>query len=827
MPDSSPAPRDRRIPVLPVRSTIVFPSGATALQIGFEPNVAALAVPVEGERTVAMVASLDDELPIDPRSLEKVGVRARVMDRLNLPGGTIQATFQGLERVVLTDAREEDEGFYTAVARPAAETPADPARARELIERILTTLNGVAARIDRIPDEVPRVLRMNLEDPGRFADLAANLANLKLKHRDAVLQALDVEERLRVVLDFLDETWRRIREIDEEEGDGEPDAAPDDPNEIRRRIRALQARLGEEDPAEREANDLLRRVERAHLPARVASVARRETERLRNPSLSPSEAADLRGYVETLLDVPWERPETLEIDLQRVEREIRRESLGLDDAKQRLIEVLAVARLRGDLLGPIPCLVGPAGVGKRTLAQAIARGLGRPLARIELGGRGESDLMGLRRGRSGAEPGKILQTLIDAGTRGPVLLLEELDEIGLGNVQGDPVEAMEEVLALENRERFEDRYLDVPLDLSEVFLIGSAADFYRVPRDLRNLFVEVRIAGYTPEEKVEIAREWLFPRIVREHGLDPAGVTVSDETLLFLTRGYARDAGVVNLRRSLAAVMRYLARQRAGGEASEWEVTESLIEEVLGPPRYTITPAEAAPEVGVVTGLAWTASGGELMFIEALRMPGSGRLIITGLLGDVMRESVNAAFSYVRSRSEELGIADEVFEKQDIHVHFPVGATPKDGPSAGAAVTLAIASSLSERPVRHDLAMTGEVTLRGKILEVGGIKEKVLAAYRAGIHHVAMPTNNERDLRDVPDDVRGKMRFDFVDRMDQIFSLALMELPHGHRSPRQEAEAREDPRERRDEEDERAEVERHEIPDGRDRQAAREAERSG
>ncbi|HET7464617.1 MAG TPA: S16 family serine protease, partial [Longimicrobium sp.] len=457
---------------------------------------------------------------------------------------------------------------------------------------------------------------------------------------------------------------------------------------------------------------------------------------------------------------------------------------------------------------PIPCLVGPPGVGKKTLAAAIARGLGRPMVRLELGGRSEAQLVGSRRGRAGAQMGKLMQLIRDSGVRDPVFLLEELDEVGLGNVDGDPVEALEETLDPDNRESFTDRWLDVPFDLSEVFFVGSAADFYRIPRDLRDYFIEIRIAGYTPEEKIAIAREWLFPKIVAEHGLDPAKVSIDDATLLFLTRGYARDAGVGNLRRSLAAVMRYLAAEKAAGKGDEYQVTREVVEEVVGYPRYNPTPAEVAPEVGVVTGLAWTASGGELMFIEALKMPGTGRLIITGLLGDVMRESVNAAFSYVRSRAAELGIEREAFQDFDVHVHFPVGATPKDGPSAGAAVTLAVASSLSERPVRHDVAMTGEVTLRGKILEIGGVKEKVLAAYRAGITEVILPSGNQRDLRDVPEDVRTAMTFHYVERMDQVFDVALMGEPRPVRdTPPPSADAPE-PRPRIADADRRAALEK-------------------
>ncbi|HET6231727.1 MAG TPA: endopeptidase La [Longimicrobiaceae bacterium] len=772
-----------RIPVLPIRSTIVFPMGATALQIGFAPNVEALLANPGRDQVVAIVATSDDDFPLDPATMQKVGVAVRVLDRLNLPGGTIQATLQGLRRLHLDDVRLEDAGYYTAAPRHVEETVPPAEVTDELVEKILNTLGGVAAKVERIPDEVPRVLRMNLSDPGRFADLAATLCNLKLPDRDDVLQALDVADRLRVVLAALEETWDRVRAIEdgtagpEQPSEGQP---RDRPAEIRRRIQALQAALGEVDPNERDANEALRRIERAQLPQRIAAIARREAERLRSSGTTATEATELRTYLDALVSIPWNRCAAKGgIDLAEVEKAIDEEHLGVDEAKQRLMEVIAVAELRGDLRGPIPCIVGPPGVGKRTLATAIARGLGRPFVRLELGGRGEGQLVGTRRNRSGAALGKIMAAIRDAGARDAVFLLEELDEVGLGSVEGDPVEALEEALDPDNRDEFVDQYLDAQFDLSDVFFIGTAADFYRIPRDLRNLFIEIRIAGYTPEEKIAIAREWLLPRIVAENGLAVEDVQVSDETLLFLTRGYARDAGVGNLRRSLAAVMRHLARRKAGGETAPWTIGTAMLEEILGYPRYSITPAESAPEVGVVTGLAWTASGGELMFIEALKMPGTGRLIITGLLGDVMRESVNAAFSYVRSRAEALGIPNEAFGDNDIHVHFPVGATPKDGPSAGAAVTLAIASSLSERPVRHDVSLTGEVTLRGKILEIGGLKEKVLAAYRAGLRRVILPTANRRDLRDVPADVREKMEFHFVDRMDEVLDMALLEHPVG------------------------------------------------
>ncbi|MGH7483636.1 MAG: S16 family serine protease, partial [Longimicrobiales bacterium] len=394
---------------------------------------------------------------------------------------------------------------------------------------------------------------------------------------------------------------------------------------------------------------------------------------------------------------------------------------------------------------------------------------------IELRGRDDSDIAGVRRARAGAGPGRFIGALRDVGVLDPLFLLEEVDAVGPPKAEVEAAEALEEAIDTDRRESFVDRYLDLEFDLSEALFVATAQDFYRIPRDLRELMLEIRIAGYTPEEKVAISRQRLLPKLIAEHGLAPDDVAFSDDTLLFIARGYARDSGLGAMKRALATLLRTRARAKAQGDEESWEFEPPRIEEIIGIPRFSSTVAENRPEVGVVTGLAWTASGGDLMFIEALKMPGSGRLLITGLLGDVMRESVNAAYSYVRSRGEELGIDDAVFRDFDLHVHFPEGAIPKDGPSAGIAVTLAIASTLSNREVRHDTAMSGEVTLRGKVIEVGGVKEKVLAAYRAGIREIVLPTRNERDLRDVPDDVKEKIEFHFVERMDEVLDIALLD----------------------------------------------------
>jgi ATP-dependent Lon protease len=795
-------PNAETLPIVPLRSTAVYPMGVIGVQIGIPTTLELLAAHQQPGLTVAVaVATGGPDDPVNPKDLEKVAVRARVSDRLNMPGGTVQLTLQGIERVRLSDVRDQG-GYFVGEVEPVSEMAADENSAQELIARILNALEILAAEVERVPLEIPRILRMNLADPGRFADLVASLANFSVIDKDEIVQRLDVNERLAYALEELEHQLVRIRQIHSE--DAAQEAMPEpDPDmsltpaqraaELRQRIKLLQAQLGDVDPLEREVIDTMRRIEVADLPARVAGAARTEVERLRTVGGVGAEAGEIRSYVDWLVHLPWRKAATAgpnAIDLDAMREAMDSSLLGLDEQKDRLLDLLAVARLRGDFRGPIPCLVGPPDVGKTSLASALAAGLGRPFSRIELGGRGEAQLVGTRRTRPGAQPGKIAGVLRDVAVRDPVIMLQEMDEIGLGKVEGDPTEAMEEALDWDNRVGFIDRYIDLPVDLSDVIFVATAQDFYRIPRDLRDLMVEIRIAGYTPEEKVDIAKSKLIPRLIADHGLTD-GIEFTERGLSFLAYGYARDAGVGMMRRALETLLRTRARARTGGDTTTWRMEPDRIEEILGLPRYTPTPAESAPEVGVVTGLAWTAAGGELMFIEALRMPGSGRLIITGMLGEVMRESVNAAYSYVRSRGEALGISEEDFRESDLHVHFPVGAIPKDGPSAGIAVTLAIASTLANRPVRHDIAMTGEVTLRGKVLEIGGVKEKVLAAHRAGIRVVILPRNNERDLRDVPGDVRDATTFHFVERMDEVIQLALF---GGRSSAKRESSAPARPR---------------------------------
>jgi ATP-dependent Lon protease len=775
-----------QLPLVPLRSTIVYPLGVIGVQIGMPGTLEMLArFPQDGLLIGAVVAPGGPDEPIEPKMLEKVAVLGRMSDRLNMPGGSVQATVQGIQRLRLVEVSTQ-EGYFVARTSPVREKPAPEDVARDLIARILNALEALSNEVERISREVPRILRMNLGDPGRFVDLVATLANFSVNSKDEILQRLDIEDRLQFALNELEGQLRRVRKIEDNAAtlSEAPAAAPETPSEragsLRQQIKVLQSELGEIDPVEREVIELLRRVEAANLPARVAAQARTDVERLRSVGAGSPDASEIRSYIDWLLHMPWReqaQPSAHDIDLQRVREELDAELVGLVEQKERILDYLAVSKLRGDLRGPILCIVGPPEVGKSALVAALGRGLGRPLARLELGGRGEAQIVGTRRTRAGAQPGKIAAALRSVGVRDPVFVLQEMDEIGLGKVEGDPIEAMEEVLTWDMREGFVDRYIDLPFDLADVLFVATAQDLYKIPRDLRNLMLEIRIAGYTAEEKVQIARYRMLPKLIEQHGVSPDDVEFTDESLFLLAQGYARDSGLGNMGRAMAALLRTRARAKAQGDSSRWTFDRDRIEDILGLPRYVATPAESHPEVGVVTGLAWTAGGGELMFIEALRMPGTGRLIITGMLGDVMRESVNAAYSYVRSRGEALGIDDAAFRDSDVHVHFPVGAIPKDGPSAGIAVTLAIASTLSNRPVRHDIAMSGEVTLRGKVLEIGGVKEKTLAAYRAGLFDVILPRGNQRDLRDVPADIRDAITFHFVDRMDEVVGLALIDAP--------------------------------------------------
>jgi ATP-dependent Lon protease len=768
-----------RLPLMALRSTIVYPLGTIAVQMGAPENLALLRDHDEHGLIVALVvASGDLDEPIDnSKFVGRVGVAARVHERINLPGDTVQITLQGLRRITI-DGMAQVEPYGIAVVRAARETPPDPAEIDDLITRIVQAAETLSDLVERIPDEVPQILKMNVSDPGRFADLAATNMNFRISDKDEVLQRLDVGQRLRFILSRLEREVQRARVMEDVKRQTEVKIEQHQREfYLRQQLRAIQAELGETDPGEKETIETLKKIDEAKLPEKVAQEARREAERLKMLSPASSEYQVIRTYLDWILSLPWhKRSGDDQIELKRVEELLDERHYGLTEAKERITEFLAVRKLRGgDPHGPILCFVGPPGTGKTSLGEAIAKSIGRAFYRIAVGGvRDEAEIRGHRRTYVGAMPGLFIQALRRVAVRDPVFMIDEIDKMSGGGSTGDPTAAMLEVLDPSQNHDFVDHYLNLQFDLSSILFICTANNLFDIPPALRDRLEVIRIAGYTVEEKVEIAWRYLLPRLLEEHGLTDKDLQFTDEVLGFVSSRYSREAGLRNFERNLATIMRKRARKKADGEEGAWVIDLAKVEDILGGPRYTMEEAEKEPEIGTVTGLAWTSTGGDLMTIEALRMPGTGKLTVTGQLGDVMRESVDAAYSYVRSRAELLGVAESVFGNTDLHIHFPAGAIPKDGPSAGIAVSIAIASVLSRRPVRRDVAMTGEVTLRGRVLEIGGVKEKVLAAYRAGLREVILPVSNKKDLRDVPNEVRENMAFTFASTLDEVIRHALL-----------------------------------------------------
>ncbi len=771
-----------QLPLMALRSTIVYPLGTIAVQMGAPENLALLRENPGAGLIVGLVISTGDhDEPVDLDSfVGRVGVAARVHERINLPGETVQITLQGLRRIVI-DSISQKSPYPIAQVKTAAEIPPATNEADDIVSRVVSAAETLARLVDRIPDEVPAILRMNLSDPGRFADLAATNMNFKISDKDEIVQRLDIGQRLRFLLTRLEREVSRAHVVEDVKRQTEIKIEQHQREfYLRQQLRAIQAELGETDPAEKESVETLRKVEETKLSERAAQEARREIERMRMLSPASSEYQVIRTYLDWLLSLPWEkRSGKDEIELKTVQQSLDDRHYGLNEAKERIIEFLAVRKLRGnDPHGPILCFAGPPGTGKTSLGEAIATAIGREFYRISVGGvRDEAEVRGHRRTYVGAMPGLLIQALRRVQVTDPVFMIDEIDKMSGGGSSGDPTAAMLEVLDPSQNDNFVDHYLNVPFDLSHVLFICTANNIYDIPAPLRDRMEVIRISGYTVEEKVEIAWRYMLPRLLEEHGITDKDIQFTDEVLGFISSRYSREAGLRNFERDVAAILRRRARRKAEGEEGAWVVDNSRVIDILGNPRYVLEEAEQHPEIGVVTGLAWTATGGDLMSIEALRMPGSAKLTVTGQLGAVMRESVDAALSYVRSRADVLGVEMTDFRDSDLHIHFPAGAIPKDGPSAGAAITLAIASVMSRRPVRRDVAMTGEVTLRGRVLEIGGVKEKVLAAYRAGLRQIVMPAANEKDLRDIPDEVRKTIAFTFVSTMDEVLHVMLMQRP--------------------------------------------------
>jgi len=771
------------LPILVLRSAVLFPSGVIGLQVATDRSLRLVESLPPGNSLVAIFgAKSGDSEPTTAESFAPVGVVAEVVQVLRLGEDRQQLFLHGRSRVRLAGLLQSDPYFVGRVRPVRAPKLPSAIDVEVLIARALDAFESLSAADDRYSRETVELLRMNADQgPDLFSDLLATYLNVAVEEKQRLVETTDPIERLAALVDVIEQEMARVA-VDRDIQEKVKTEIEEKRREylLREQLRIIRETLGEDRGPSREAELCKEKIEHLPLDDESKRVLRAEADRLAILSEQSAEYPVLHGWFETVFALPWKERTTDTLSLQKVERVLHRRHFGIDEVKQRILEYLAVAQLKGNLAGPILCLVGPPGTGKTSIAKSIAEALGRRFIPITLGGvSDESEIRGHRKTYVGAMPGKLIAAYQRVGSRNPVMLLDEIDKIDQ-SFRGDPSSALLEVLDPEQNKQFLDRYLSVPFDLSETLFIATANRLDTIPGPLRDRLEILTLAGYTEEEKLEIVRRHVLPEALAEHGLAAGSVTLAPAAVHRLVRCYTSEAGVRDLERKIASVCRKLARQRAAGDASAAEklrLETADLEKFLGPPLFEQEFAERSPEIGLATGLAWTGAGGEILFIEAAQMAGGGKVEVTGHLGDVMRESVQTAHSYVRSRARELGIAPETFASHDVHIHFPAGSIPKDGPSAGVAVATCLASLLSGRPVRHDVAMTGEITLRGKVLSVGGVKEKVLAAHRARIKTVLLPIGNKKDLGSLPEEVRKRLRLVLVDRVEDAWEEALIAKP--------------------------------------------------
>ena len=761
------------LPVLPLRGVVVFPSAIVPLLISRGPSLKVVEHALAGDRMVAMVAQKhpEDEEP-GPDALFVRGTAGRILKMLKYPDSSVRILVQGLRRIDLVQFTQT-EPFFTARTRQLSDVHESSPDLEAMQAHMVNQFAKFVSMIPYLPDEL-QVVAMNIKDPGKVTDLIASNLNVSLDEKQELLATIEVRKRLERLTSILNreiellELGQKIQsQVQDELSKNQKDFY------LRQQMRAIQKELGEGDPRDQEIDELRRRLEEVDPPAAVRKAAETELERLRIIPVESAEHTVVRTYLEWIVNLPWSISTADNLDIPHARQVLDDDHYDLEKIKDRILEVLAVRKLKNDSKGPILCFVGPPGTGKTSLGRSIARAMGRKFIRISLGGmRDEAEIRGHRRTYIGALPGRIIQTLRTAGSNNPVMVFDEIDKLG-ADFRGDPASAMLEVLDPEQNSTFEDHYLDVPFDLSKVMFITTANLLDPIPPPLRDRMEVIELAGYTDEEKLQIARRHLIPKQLGENGITGEQVTFPDEGLLFLIHHYTREAGLRNLEREIGSICRKIARGVTEGKTDATVASPETIRALLGPERYFSEVLERTDEPGVAIGLVWTPMGGDIVFIEATKMSGKKGVTVTGNLGDVMKESAQAALSHIRSRAARLGIAPDFFDNMDIHIHVPAGAVPKDGPSAGVTIATALSSLLTGRPVRHDVAMTGEITLRGKVLPVGGIKEKVLGARRAGIRTVILPKRNEKDLEDVPAAIRTTMRFFFVDTVDQVLEHAL------------------------------------------------------
>ncbi len=763
------------LPILPLRDTVVFPGMVVPITVGKPANIKLVDDVSVGEKFCGLVLQkkkTDDEPKFE--DLYKIGTIARVVKMFKLPTNTVHLLVQGIERISIGKFTQKEPyikaDVHTISEPKTVKTPEIEARMRNLLSQFQKTVS----LSPRIPEEESYITALNIQEPGKLADFIAANISLEPKEQQDILETLDPMERLNKVAVSLNKELEvlQLQSKIQEETKSKLGKAQRE-YFLRQQLEAIKKELGEEDEHTIEIKELKKQIEESGMSQDAMKEAKRELDRLDKLPPQAAEYHVIRTYLDWLVSVPWKKSTKDKLDIERAAKILNEDHYDLDKVKDRILEFLAVRKLKKETKGPILCFLGPPGVGKTSLGHSIARALGRKFIRLSLGGiRDEAEIRGHRRTYIGALPGRIIQGVRRAGTNNPVFMLDEVDKIGI-DFRGDPSSALLEVLDPEQNHSFSDHYLDVSFDLSKVMFITTANILDTIPPALRDRMEVLELPGYSEEEKMIIAKRFLLPRQIKENGLKPENIKMSDSAIQKIIREYTREAGVRNAEREIANILRKIAKEIVKGKKGPFKVDEKDVASYLGSMKFFSETAERTSEPGVATGLAWTPQGGEILFIETNKMRGKKGLTLTGQLGQTMQESAKAALSYVRSKAKKLKIDENFFEKYDIHIHVPHGAVPKDGPSAGVAIATSLVSLLTGRLVKYDVAMTGEITLKGKVLPVGGIKEKVLAASRAAIKEVILPARNEKDLEEIPAHVKKRLKFIFVKSLDEVLVHAL------------------------------------------------------
>jgi len=768
------------LPILPLRNSVLFPGAIIPIDVGRRKSVRLVEDAIAKERPVIGILTQKDARTEDPGAgdLYMVGCAARILKVIKLAKDNFSVILQGVSRFEVSTF-DGQEPFLSAKVRSVP----DPTSSDVELDALVMNLKDIAKRVVKLMPELPKeagALVDSVTEAGHLADLITSHLELEVGEKQDVLETFDLKTRTRKVLQFLSRQLEvlKVRErintqVQEEMGRNQREYV------LRQQLKAIKEELGELDDGGGDLEEFGEKITKAKMPEEAEKVSKKQLDRLKGMQPSSAEYTVTRTYLEWLVELPWSISTDDHIELPEVRRCLDEDHYDLDKVKKRIVEYMAVRKLKNDKKGPILCLAGPPGVGKTSLGRSVARAIGRKFGRISLGGvRDEAEIRGHRRTYVGSLPGRVIQGIKKAGTNNPVFVLDEIDKLG-HDFRGDPASALLEVLDPEQNSSFSDHYLEVTFDLSKVLFIATANQLDPIPWALRDRLEIIELPGYTRQEKKQIARKFLVPKQLDDHGLNNDRCEITDDAIFEIVDSYTREAGVRNLEREIGSTCRAVAVKVAEGQAKEHEIVDaSAVEEILGPKKFVSEVADRTADPGVATGLAWTAVGGDILFIEATQMPGKGKLTLTGQLGDVMKESVTAALSFVRGRAAALGLDPGNFlENKDLHVHVPAGAVPKDGPSAGITMYTALVSLLTGVAVRPDVAMTGEITLRGNVLQIGGVKEKLLAAHRAGIKRVIIPDRNVKDLIDVPDEVKKEMEILSVKRMDEVLALALKDPP--------------------------------------------------